>query len=196
MLKRTWMWSAIALLLVSASSQAAEKSGKYISVFYGYAKSSSSTSIADGVSGTAMGGAIGLGVGPSSAIEFMGRKTQFKANSTTTDLSSLGLGTLTTGTEMSVLLLSVGLRRFFFKILNIHLGAGYAMADPKFSISGTGQLAAASASIAKSSGLGIYGGAGIQIPVSIFDLTGDYTYNRFSSDVTSTEMTGGLRIRF
>lgn len=195
MLKRTWMW-AVPLLILSASPLHAAEKGKYISLFYGVASSSADVSAVDSVDGSVMGAAFGFQLSPKFALELMARKTSFDAKSATLDLSAYGLGTLNTTSEMNALFIGPGLRLAFFKFLNVHFGLGYATLDPKFTISGSGSLAGTNISVEKESGLGLYYGAGIQIPISKIDIIADYTINQMSSDIGSNEITGGLRLRF
>lgn len=185
-------------MALSSMSYAAEK-GKYLSAFYGIttSKSTSDTSL-DKIKGKVMGGAIGFPVNDKMSFELMGRYTAFNSNSSDLDFSSLGLGTVTTTSKISAIVLGANLRFTLFKYFNLVGGAGYSMVNPNYTFSSTNPaLTAALANVSsKKSGLGFSYGAGIQLPVGPVDLIGEYLINQISSDVASNEITGGLRMRF
>jgi hypothetical protein len=171
----------------------------YISGFYGVATSVSNVSDFDNTKGKVMGASLGFYLGRHVALELSGRKSTFDEKTASTDLSSIGLGTINTSTKLDALVLSAGFRMFFLKIFNVSFGLGHSTVNPAFTTDSTNELVAAafdSTAFKKVSGLGYYYGGGLQIPLGSIDLYGDYIINQFSSDVKSNEITGGLRLKF
>lgn len=192
-------FTVIALGMALSSVSHAGQGGKYLTAFYGIttSKSTSSSSL-DKIKGKVMGGAIGFPVNDKMSFELMGRYTAFNSNSTDLDYSSLGLGTVTTSSKISAIVLGANLRFTLFKFFNLVAGAGYSMVNPNytFSTNNAALTAALSGISSKKSGLGFSYGAGIQIPVGPVELVGEYLINQISSDVASNEITGGLRLHF
>ena len=187
--------SVLLLPFLSTTAFAEKKKGNYMTLFYGTATSSSTSSVLDGASGSVMGGAFGLRSSDAIAWEFMVRKTNFSEKSVSFEMPLAG--TVTQTSKIDALVIGVGMRWFFLSILNIHFGVDYSSASPNSTATVSNPAYAASVAAEQdASGLGLYYGGGLQIPLGGVDIFADYTINAFAGDTSSNEISGGLRLNF
>lgn len=186
----------VAAAVCTEASANSSKSGKYISGFYGIATSSSELAVLDGAKGSVMGAAIGLRAGDILGLELSARKSSFDKKSVTS--ARAGVGNVTQSTQLETIVFGLGTRLFILNLFNVHAGFGYTSAEPNSTA--TVDNPAYSASVAgekKATGLGLYYGAGAQLPLmGLFDIFADYTINAFAGNASATEITGGVRVNF
>lgn len=176
----------LATLLLFTSNSYAQN---YLSLSYGIADSNSDAQYLDSVDGNVIALAYGKNTSQNFAWEATLRKTSF--DEATDTILFPGFGEFEIKTEVDVLSLGGGFRYFFARFININAGLLFSKTDLNVETNlGGGAVAD------DDSGLGIYYGAGIQLPFGPIELIADYTFHQFSSDVTATEITGGVRFRF
>lgn len=180
----------LSALLLSISLQAST----YFSASYGIAKTSSSAGFADGIDGKAIALTLGKQTSHRFAWEASIRRTTFDSFNYSQDLGQLG--SLNINSEIEALMIGGGFRYFFLRYLNLHAGLGFANVKYNATIQTSGGMFPGAGITEDDSGIGIYYGLGLQFPMGPVELLVDYTVNQFASDVSSNEISGGLRIRF
>lgn len=188
----------IFMLFFSSSIYAQQSGPRSLALYYGIADSSSDAEFYDGIDGSVMGLTYGIHTSPSFSWELSARRVSFDKSTAIIDLSVFGAGVTTLETEPEVLSFNAGFRWYFMRYFNVHAGAGYASVDSNFEASSTDPSAAEAFLGVETddSGLGIYYGLGVQMPLGRIQLIADYTINQFSSDVASKEIVGGVRFFF
>lgn len=178
----------VSLFFLSASVYA---QSSYLAFEYGTAETSSDALAFDGIDGSVMGVTYGTHTSQNFAWELSARKTDFDEQTTTVDLTALGGGVVSVSSEISALVLGGGFRWTILRFFSVKAGLGYSSVDPQVT-SNNNNIPASE----EETGLGIYYGAGAQLPMGMIDIYADYTSNSFSGDISSTEMSAGLRLRF
>ncbi len=161
----------------------------YLSLGYGIANTSSDSSYLEDVDGNTIALAYGKHSSQRFAWEAVFRKTSF--DKSTDSFSFPGFGTFNVTSEVDVMSFGGGFRYFLGRFLNINAGLLYSKTDFNIETNLGGDAIADD-----DSGLGLYYGFGIQLPLGPIEIIADYTGHKFSSDVSATEITGGVRLRF
>lgn len=177
---------ALSLCFLSVSAYA---QSSYFAFEYGTAETSSDATAFDGIDGSVMGLTYGTHTSQNFAWELSARKTDFDAQTTTQPIP--GFGTISVSSEISALVLGGGFRWTILRFFSLKAGLGYSSVDPQVTSNNTNIPAGE-----EETGLGIYYGAGAQLPMGMVDIYADYTSNAFSGDISSTEMSAGIRLRF